>query len=276
MTISDTLLALRREIDAVDDRLFALLRERSAIVARVAEYKAAHEGGQHNIRPGREALMLRRVYAAFTREKFSPLAAMAMWRLIISASTAIETPLVLSIFAPDNDNALYGITREYFGGFLPMHRHPTAGRVIGDVMDKTAHVAILPQPNAHDQNPWWLHLLDGEGHQLHVFAVLPFVQGSGPSALAVGYVTPEETGDDTTLMCLEADVNTSTHRLQNAFATAGLHAEWVQVHATTPDTRHHLVRVQGFLTETDPVLMQVQPELRRLCVIGAYANPIIP
>src|SRR5690606_35924883 len=50
---------LRREIDAIDDALFAALVRRAALMANVAEAKRAQNAASP-MRPGREAIVLRR------------------------------------------------------------------------------------------------------------------------------------------------------------------------------------------------------------------------
>ena len=58
-TSEPSLIALRSEIDRLDDALLALLLERADVVARLAASRS--KGAGPPLRPGREALILRRL-----------------------------------------------------------------------------------------------------------------------------------------------------------------------------------------------------------------------
>lgn len=277
--MTQTLEALRAEIDGIDDALFALIKKRSKIVARVGEYKKAHEEGIHNIRPGREAEMLRRVVESFKDSHFSAVSAASIWRLIIGASTSIEVPLSFSVLANNEEKDAYWLTREYFGCGLPIHKHPTTNRVLGDVLDGKVTAAILPWPKQDEKNPWWLTLSEQENPP-KIFAVLPFVtdgKKDAPCALAVGRIKPEPTGRDVTLLLITTDHDTSTHRLQTVFAKTGLSAQWISIIPGKMDTRKHLVQVNSFVTEGEMIKSFLAEIGHGVTVqsLGAFAQPII-
>lgn len=274
---------LRQRIDAIDDRIIALLQERSGFVEQVGTIKHQNAAGKCPIRPGREALMVRRIYQEFADKKFSPAAAAAMWRTIISASTAMEKELKISVLAPDHDMTFYWLAREYFGSFTPIFEQYTASRVVGDIIDGKASVGILPIPREGEQGQWWMHLAQGSDDFPKIFAHVPFVVDAKPgrnnvSALAIAKVTPEPTGDDITYIAIEVEHNVSMHKLQGAFANAGLQASWVSVTSPTALTRYHLVEVRAFITRDDALLQKFLNELgnaiMNCVVLGSYAAPI--
>lgn len=280
----NTLTELRRAIDAIDDKLFELIKQRTSTVEQVAVYKSANEALQSNIRPGREAEMIRRVYTYFAKEKFSAAAAADIWRSIIAASTSVETQMAISVYATDSQPLYYWLAREYFGPFMPIMKHPTVGRAIGEVLDRKANAVILPLPMAEEQNPWWLSLVENDRPELRIFAILPFVLDGRPgrdpgTALAVGRVTPEPTGKDKTYLCLTTDNNISIHRLQGAVAKIKLDAQWVSIHSSMLEQRRHLLLADGFLTDGDPILNAFRQEagtsLLSIQSLGSYAVPII-
>jgi len=278
------LAAFRKQIDELDDTLIDLLKERIGIVSRVGEFKRRSAPGRCPIRPAREAEMIHRVMKKFEDSKFSPAAAAALWRLIIGASTSVESALTLSVFTPDRDNDYFWMAREYFGPFTPIIKQPHIKRVIGDVMDGKVAVGIVPMLRSADTTFWWTNLVQQGNDIPKVFARIPFVYygtpgRDAPSALAISRLTPEASGDDRSLLVLEADHNVSQHKIQSAFATAKLDATWINIATLSPSARHHLIEVKGFVTLENPcidILMNtLGASIYNLSFIGAYAVPII-
>jgi chorismate mutase/prephenate dehydratase len=278
------LLAFRRQIDDIDDQLFALLKERIAIVTRVGEYKRRTAPGRCPIRPAREAEMIRRVIGSFEDSTFPPAAAAALWRIIIGASTSVEANLTLSVFAPERDNDYVWMAREYFGPFVPITRQGHIKRVIGDVMDGKTAVGIVPMLRSADTTFWWTNLVHAGNDAPRVFARIPFVYSGAPSrgtpsALAISRLNPEPSGDDSTLLVLEADHNVSQTKLQTTFTNARLDASWINIATLSPSARHHLIEVKGFVTLDNPSIDVLKhslgSSLYHLSFLGAYANPVI-
>ena len=197
--------------------------------------------------------MIRRIANEFKDSKFLPAAAAAIWRLIIGASTSVESALTVSVYAPDRDNDYFWMAREYFGPFIPVTKQPHIKRVLGDVMDGKAAVGIVPMLRSADTTFWWTNLMHQGNDAPKVFARIPFVYPDtpgrdAPSGLAIARILPEPSGDDHSLLVLEADHNVSQHKLQTAFATAKLDATWINIATLSPSARHHLIEVKGFVT----------------------------
>ena len=88
---------IRREIDAIDDRLLDLLTRRFEAVGRVGAAKS-HNGGNaaSPIRPAREAAILR----PLLNRAESPVPAeltVRLWRAIISAATQNQAPVAIHV-----------------------------------------------------------------------------------------------------------------------------------------------------------------------------------
>src|SRR5205823_4317404 len=100
-----------------------------------------------------------------------------------------------------------------------------------------------------------------------------------PSALAIARIVPEDSGDDLSLLVLEADHNVSQNRLQTAFATAKLEANWINIATISPATRHHLVEIKGFVTPDHAGITLLRAalgaSLLNVNFLGAYAAPVI-
>lgn len=272
----------RSQIDAIDDKLVQLFIERIGIVAEVGRMKRSINPRQCPLRPGREADMVRRIASRFEGSAFSPAAATAMWRTLIGASTAVENDLAISVYAPEGDDALYWIAREYFGPFLNVIRQPHINRVLGDILDGKAGVGLMPELHSADTTHWWVNLLGKGPTKPCIFAHVPFVYYDvpgrrEPAALAIGYIKPEATADDVSLWVLEADASTSQHKLQTAFADSSLNAQWVNIHSLRPNSRHHLLMIRGFVDhdnrEMQAVIDQLTGSLLQVTYLGSYAVP---
>lgn len=268
----------RQQIDAIDGKIVDLLIKRTDVVSQVGEMKRRNAPDQCPIRPGREAMQLRRIMDAFQGTAFSPEAAAAIWRIIIGMSTSVESPLKLSIFAPEREGDLRWLAREYFGPSASAIFQPQARRVIGDLMDGKASVGILPVLHSSDVAPWSVHLMEKGKNMPKIFARIPFVRGQGtPAALAVAFIAPEPSGGDISLLVLEADHNVSQNRLQMAFVAAEFEASWLNIAAVTLDIRHHLVEIKGFITQGEPrlqsLLSSLGASILNVSILGAYATP---
>lgn len=281
--VAPELVELRRQIDAMDAQIVALLKQRTEIVQQVGKFKKKQNGKGCMIRPGREADMLRRIWSEFADGPFSPVAACAIWRIIIAASTAVEAEMRISVYAPDSDATLYWLAREYFGSLSPVARHPNCNRVVGDVVDGKAEVGILPPLTDEVNGTWWLTLAQQEENPPRIFAHVPFVTSQSEprrhASFAIARIDAEPTGDDITLIAIEA-ADTSINRLTTAFAMAGMKASRIAfVNSMSGNTVHHLLQVQEFVAPTDPrlanVLGKIGEGLVYSKVLGSYANPII-
>lgn len=281
-SIESELATFRSQIDGIDDQIIALLKERIGIVNRVGALKHNAKPGECPIRPGREAEMVRRIVEEFKDSDFPPAAAASIWRTIIGASTSVEAPLTISAFTPDRDKDYYWLAREYFSVAAPITRQPQVRRVIGDVIDGKAAVGIIPMPHSADTASWWTNLLE-QGDMPKIFARIPFVHAETPgrdfpSALAIARIMPEASGNDHSLLALQADPNVSQHRLQTAFATAKLDATWLNIATLNPASRHHLIEIKGFIMPDNEAIQSLLAGLGAsiytVHFLGAYAVPL--
>lgn len=281
--VSPELLQLRKHIDRVDSQIISLLKDRIRIVEQVGELKRKQGQKGAFLRPGREADMLRRVWKEFSEEKFSPVAAAAIWRIIIAAMTQIESEMRVSVYAPEGHDTLYWLAREYFGSFTPIIRQPNGNRVIGDVVDGKAEVGILPPLQGQDaQSSWWLALAQQEENAPRLFAHIPFVTSQSASmrhsSFAIARVETEPTAEDISLLAVETS-DISINRVTTAFAMSGLKASRIHfINNSITGYVHHLLEVNEFLKADDPRLLIVQEKLGDAMIgckiLGAYAPPI--
>jgi len=172
--------ALRARIDALDDRIIQLICDRMAVIAEVAALKNSQNAARCHIRSGREGQMHRRIAAAFANSDFPPLAALAIWRQLISAASHREAPLHITSAAPAH------LARDYFGSFVTHHSNANALAALSDVAAAQATIAVIP--------PSGLAAL-ARFPALKIFAALP-LSGRSIEALAVAEITPEPSGED--------------------------------------------------------------------------------
>nr|AEQ20356.1 chorismate mutase type II [uncultured bacterium CSL1] len=274
---------LRSRIDTIDEKLVALLQERTGIVREVGELKAGHAPGLCPIRPAREASQLRYIAKAFASGPFPAAAAMGIWRLIISASLSIEAEMKLSVYTPPDDPTCVLMARDYFGHFTPAIRQTMPRRVIADLLDGKATIGILPPPRMDEAQPWWLDLssMGQEGTPPVIFARLPFASNARPGqndyALAIARIAPEASGDDISFIALSLGESLSTHRLQSSFTTAKIEASWAAVHGQQDGRRQILVEMKGFHTPETPALKELLASLGSgllgAVFLGNYAVP---
>ena len=219
---------LRASIDALDNQMIDLLRQRCEHVKRVGmTKKARQQSGRSFIRSGREAAMVRRMFNEFNNggHSFPPQAAAHLWRIIIAASLSLESSLNVSAYFADTRQDVYWLAREYFGNFIPISKQTSTRRVVADVMDNKAEVGALPVPGQSPDDSWWLKLPD----DVKVFACVPFIINGDavPPVLLIARLDPEPTGDDVTLVTIETEQDVSQSRLKSIFDEQKVAMSWL-------------------------------------------------
>lgn len=191
---------LRQRIDALDDALIGLLKQRIAIIHEVGALKRDHTPADCHIRPGREGEMHRRIHTAFAGSDFPPSAALAIWRQIIGSSTHLESPITIAVAG---DDTLAWQAREYFGRGVTCVHTPSIREALDAVTNKRATIALLPSPTDDSLVDWTALISHAD---LRVFAALPvaLAPSEAPACYAVAAVAAESSGDDVSLMLFAA------------------------------------------------------------------------
>ncbi len=265
---------LRAEIDRIDDRLVDLLVERIAVVRRIAAAKGDRERGGLALRPAREAAILRRLVGR-AGGRLPAATLVRMWRELLATTTRLQTPLSIAVWAPPEAAGVWDVARDQFGSATPAERASSAVAALDRASRGTARIAVLPMPE--EGRDWWPALLEPSWRRLAVIARLPFVEGSGPAAIALAPLEPEPSRDDLSLLVLEVEPGVERTLLAEPLERAGLAPSWHgRVRA---DGRHlHLVEVRGFhgLHEPFPTALfgALGDQVRRTTVLGAYPRPI--
>lgn len=108
---SEALAALRVQIDAIDRQLLSLLNQRARVAEQVGEIKRAE--GSPFFRPDRVAQVIEKIQAANTGPLLNQHVA-AIWREIMSACLALETPQRVAVLGPEGTFTEQAAI-EYFG-----------------------------------------------------------------------------------------------------------------------------------------------------------------
>jgi hypothetical protein len=115
-----------------------------------------------------------------------------------------------------------------------------------------------------------------------VISRLPLLAASGEDdarALALARLDLEASGDDLTLVTIEAEAGVSRARLRDLLAARGFAPLWLAAPRTAglPETLH-LVEVDGFVDEGDERLAELLStaggEILRIARIGSYPRPL--
>ncbi|RAK58821.1 chorismate mutase [Phenylobacterium hankyongense] len=250
---------IRARIDAIDADMLRLVDERAGLARAVAAAKAAAGDLGFGLRPAREAQLLRRLLAQ-PRQGASAALVVRVWREMIGASLSLQGPFHLAVWGGRDPTRTVELARLRFGS-APALRHAAkaedalaAARTPGGV----AALALTPD------TAWWGRLLAEP--KLRVFAALPCLAAWGPtSALAVGEVPVEPTGDDVTFWVTDAGQSASA--IEEALGRDGV--------AATPLVEAgglKLFALAGFYQAEDPRLARAPGRLSG--VIGAAPAPL--
>jgi isochorismate pyruvate lyase len=251
----ESLADIRREIDRIDDDILQLIAARLDIVDRVRAHKVQTASIKASpIRPGREALILRRL---INRGQVPADLCFRIWRALISAATLKQAPVRIhgsaQFFA---SAAAQTLLREYFGAsaFTDHPGEVVAFQALAQNPGDLAAVAL--------DGPWAKAWMEGHAGSAQVIGVLPFLTTQAvPRLLVFGHAQPEQTGADETLVLTDG-------QLPRDFAPQPL---WQM---RVGDVQ--LTSLPGFLSEHNAPLIGLARSNGSLAlsVLGRYPSPI--
>lgn len=274
-----TLDDLRRQLDAIDDRIHQAIMERAGVVESIAALKQTT--GQPAFRPGRVAEILRRLVARHTGP-FPRQSMVRLWCEMLSGSVAMQSPFTVAVAAPEASPGPWDIARDYFGGYVPMMPLRSAAEVLSAVGDGRAAAGVLPMPSDKEASPWWPALAGARGQGPRVIARLPIADGGNArnngDALVIGPGPADPTGADRTMLVVETRRETSRARFIAAFEEIGPGVTYLAAHAPAPPECWHLVELDGQFAAQDPRLsLALRPfgdPASEVWLFGSYARPL--
>jgi chorismate mutase len=189
---------IRREIDTVDAELLNLLERRFEAIEKIRVAKRqAGEDARSPMRPGREAIILRRLDGL--RRGHLPQALMVrLWRSIMSAATTVQARTTVHVSpAVMADPRLLSCALEQFPG-LRLNVADEAA-VAATIARTRSDVAILARDGS------WMEAFDGGSFgAAKVIGCLPLLspRDTAPDLLIFGHADVEATGEDRTVAVL--------------------------------------------------------------------------
>jgi chorismate mutase len=271
---------LRREVDRLDGAMVDLLAERMRVVQAIARIKQAAVNGRPALRPGREAVILRRL-AERAAGRFPTGALVRMWRELLAATTRAQAPFTVAVQVPPDQPALWDVARDHFGAATPILRAESGSQALRLLAEDASRLAVLPLPG--EEHGWWASLLDTSVLPLRVVARLPFSDpGTYPEGIGgfvVGAIEPEPSGDDASLVAVETVAEVSRARLLEPLGAAGLGPRWLATRRQAETGRAlHLLELDGFLAphdlRLDQALAGAREHVLRCVRLGGYARPL--
>jgi len=133
----------RSRINDLDNRILQLLNQRAEAVLQIGDLKRRQDAPVYA--PDREAEILRRLSESSPGPLRGP-AIGAIWREILSASRALESPLTVSYFGPQATFTHQAALR-HFGSSAKYHPAKTILDVFDDVERGRAHYGVVPVEN---------------------------------------------------------------------------------------------------------------------------------
>jgi chorismate mutase len=258
--VSPDLAQLRREIDAVDDRILELLLQRFALGQSVAEAKRNLPPAP-NMRPAREAEILRRLAARWRGP--APVSTMAaIWRHIISSVLGLQGRFTVHLTEEDR-RITPALAANHFSAGAQFQTHRTYEHALTEVSQDLQSIAILALPAGQPPSPWWSGLHHGP---LRVVARLPFLEPVSDRAYVVALQEPAPSGDDISLAWI-----------------SGGGRPWADVQAAAPDLRllasdgdRYLAEGDGFWDQRDTAARRSTFQTMNLDfqTVGAFARPL--
>lgn len=155
------------------------------------------------LRPGREAIILRRLLAR-NRGVFPPAALVRIWREMLCTLLPLQGTFSVVVGGPET--GLRDTARDFYGSNTLMPETEDSIAAMHRVADGRDRLAVIPAGD-HDA----LHLLASQGRAaLHIVAMLPFVppapeSGSRCEAFVLSATAPEPSGDDRTVIAVFDD-----------------------------------------------------------------------
>ena len=271
---------LRREIDALDDRIHDSLMRRAEVVGRIAAVKK-DGGAALALRPGREAFILRRL-AARHAGAFPLPVLMRLWRELLAGTVAVQGGLTVGVFAPEQAASCRDLARDHFGAATPVRNFQSARQTIQNVGRGVVSVGVVPVPGGETDDAWWQMLFAGADAP-RIVAKLPFWEDPPASAdpvaaWAVARLAPEETGDDVTVAAIERGGGVSRARLRADLRARGFAARTLAARQDPdrPDRISYLVEIDGFVDASGGGLSALGARFGggEAALLGAYARPV--
>jgi chorismate mutase len=255
--------AARADIDAIDQKVLALLADRVQANEVIAAAKVA-AGVTMPLRPAREVTMLRKLIAE-APPGVDPDLIFDVWRAMIAANVRRQKAVEVVVPEVGDIVRLFDTARRHFSGAARINRLAETRDVLNHIAENAGVIAVMPWPAPSGPGAWWAMLTERRYSKLSIIAGLP-MRGTGePEAalVAPGAVLEEAGGDRTFGLAFDPH-----HRSIRAMNEAGFKA-----HETFRVRETVMLEIEGFVAAGDPrVAVAIRHGLEGFRVVGAYAR----
>jgi chorismate mutase len=249
---------VRWRIDAIDGELLKLLDERAGLARAVATAKAAAGDTGFGLRPGREALIVRKLLGQ-PRAAASDALVIRVWRELMADSLSRQGPFHLAVWGGRDPARAAELARLRFGAAPSLRMVPAAQDALA-AAKTPGGVGVLA---LSADSAWWARLLAEP--KLKIFAALPCLSAWGQqAAFAVAQVEVEPTGGDETFW-----VTDSPRAAAGIIEALGLDGVAAELIADVGGLK--LFSLSGFFQPADERLARAPGKLTG--VIGAAPTP---
>lgn len=273
---------IRRQIDALDDRIHDALMARAELVLKIAEEKKKKK--LPVVQPAREARLIRRLLGRHTGD-LPKMAVVRIWREVIGAVSMLQADLKVVVVCEAETSPLWDMARDYFGSTVPVTRQASALSAVSLVRENKADFAVLPWPQDDEGQPWWSYLdADQADQRIAVTLRLPHGDEPGQSAvdgrgLVIGKTAFQDSGDDHSFLLIQCSGDVSRGRLVDHAKKIGIEAiSLVSSRPSGPYTPAlHLMEVAGYMAHGDDRCRQmadmIEGDEARVLSLGGFPVP---
>jgi chorismate mutase/prephenate dehydratase len=249
--------AIRREMDEIDDAILGLLARRVAASGRVKGQKSQSGTlASSPIRPAREASILRRLIRR-GGTAVPPELLVRLWRVILSSSTLAQAPVTLHVSRKLGNQMPRRLRLRDQFGLMPVEEHRDEAEALAKLNGSGGDICAV-----ETASDWADAYAVGAAGGASVIASLPVLrEGPVPELLIFGHAEALATGEDETVLV-------SNGKLPRDFLPAPL---W-----QIKSGERWVTSLPGFLPEYEgPLvgLLRSNPNLG-LKIAGRYPSPI--
>jgi chorismate mutase/prephenate dehydratase len=136
--------ALRKKIDQIDEKVVALLNDRASLALRIGHSKRLNQEGVYA--PSREQEVLHRV-GQLSRGPLSQQAIRSVFREVIGICRSLESPLRVAFFGAEGTYS-HLAAREKFGSAVTLVSTPSISEVFQEVRQGRVSFGVVPIENS--------------------------------------------------------------------------------------------------------------------------------
>ena len=281
---------LRDEIDAIDKQIIELIKSRMFIIPRVSEFKKNNDE-KFYIKSAREADMIKNLVSK-VEGSYLKQAVASIWRKIICVANMEEQVLKIGIHNPRSISDYEYLVKDHFLAQANISNFDSATNLIAEMQNGSINIGVFLLPSDNDdfdkkdsfQENWWINMANNQ-IGLKIYCKIPFVEFSSNkkmsniSLVATAIKSPEQSMQDSTIICLEANSQFSKSQIIALFKDNNLNAKILKSVKIQQllGIVFYLIELDGFYLEDNLILKKlsqsnIKPFIK---VLGHFPTPII-